>query len=344
MASLAQQQRVLVEQQRRAQVGVQAGFLAEFLAAWGLLRTDDLDAATPGWLRLVMRLIRAFRQESADSSLNSYRELRRLALPDPELDAPHVQFNLGDLAALERRITREVRSSGGGQSRPSVPGRFTRETVPRTDGQQPGITIHWDRADRAAETTLRVTGPINIKARIARGEGPERAKRNALVEASGAASRHVLNGGRSTQLALVQNDRAALGWVRVTDGNPCAFCAMLASRGVTWGPYAKSSFAKADAKFSGKTFEAEHDNDPRIVGRGEVKVHDGCGCGIALVFRRDDPLLDQGKQYRQLWDQHIKGRYGGEDAIRAWRRLHERPEVFARKAAEASPRRNRRAA
>jgi hypothetical protein len=331
MSSLAQQQRRLVEQHRRAQVGVQAGFLAEFLAAWGLLRTEDLDRSTPQWLRIVIRLIRLFRQESADLSLQHYRDLRRIGAPDTEFPEPEVAFDLGNLVDPERRIRR--------QTGPSVPARVEREL--RQITRPARLTIHWDRADRAAVSSLQVAGPINIKARISRGEQPEAAKRAALVDASGAGSRQVLNGGRSTQLALVQNDRAALGWVRVTDGNPCAFCAMLASRGVTWGPYAKSSFAKANEKFSGKTFEAEHDNDPRIVGRGEVKVHDHCGCGIALVFRRDDPLLDQGKEYRLLWDQYIKGHYSNEkvpgrqsDALKAWRRLHERPEVFKRKLGE----------
>ena len=324
MASLAQQQRQMVEQQRRTQVGVQAGFLAEFLAAWGLLRTDDLDASTPNWLRIVLRLIRLFRQESANRALDHYRDLRRLSAPDTEFAEPEVAFDLGSLVEPGDRIRRPTG--------PSVPARVEREL--RTIERQARLTIHWDRADRAALSALQVTGPINIKERIKRGEAPEKAARNALVEASGAASRQVLNGGRSTSLALVQTDRAALGWVRITDGNPCAFCAMLASRGVTWGPYAKSSFQKANEKFSGKEFDAQYDGDPRIIGRGQVKVHDHCACGIALIFRRDDPLLDQGKQYRQLWDRYIKNQYSGRDAINAWRRLHERPELFKEKLGE----------
>ena len=344
MATLAQQQRRLVEQQRRQQVAVRSGFLAEFLAAWGLLNVADLDATLPGWLRVIMRLIRVFRQESADLALDHYRELRRIGAPEDALPMPEVAFDLGDLVESERRISRVTRTRRSPASA-GDPLRWTREPVAlRRDGRQPGLTIRWDRADSAAEVALRVTGPINIKARVARGESPERAARAALVEASGAASRQVLNGGRNTQMALVHSDRAALGWVRVTDSNPCSFCSMLASRSVTWGPYAKDSFAKANEKFSGKAFEAQHADDPRIVGRGQVKVHDHCQCGIAVVFRRDDPLLDQGKRYRELWDAHIRNRYSGEAALRAWRRLHERPEVFLRKAAENSPRPRRRAA
>ena len=135
----------------------------------------------------------------------------------------------------------------------------------------------------------------------------------------------------------MQNDRGAIGWVRVTDGNPCAFCAMLASRGVTWGPYAANSFKAANEKFSGKVFEDAVDGDPRLIGgRGQAKVHDHCACALVPVFSRNDPLLDQGKKYRELWNAHIRNQFSGEDAIRAWRRLHERPDVFLRKASDGS--------
>lgn len=348
MASAAQQRR-LVEQQRQAQLATRASFLTEFLAAWGLLDLSNLDSVTPHWLRLVMRLIRAFRQESADSALNSYRELRRLSLnqpgaPDEQFAMPDVHFDLGDLDAAERRISQlSRRTHRTADTPPGDPTRFTREPVRlRQPHRQPGVTIKWDRTDKAAENALQITGPINIKARIARGESPEKAKRNALVDAAGSAGRHVLNGGRSTNLVLVQNDRAALGWIRVTDGNPCAFCAMLCSRGLTWGPYAADSFKKSNEKFSGKVFEDAVNGDPRLIGgRGEAKVHDHCGCAVVPVFSRSDPLLDQGKQFRELWNANIRNQYSGEDAIRAWRRLHERPEVFARKAAESAPRRRR---
>lgn len=335
MATLAQQQRTLVEQHRQAQVANRAGFLAQFLAAWGILDVANLDHSTPNWLRIVLQLISLFRNDSAQLSLRHYQELRRLGLPDVDIEMPDVEFRNSDLDALVRDTTRKL--SHYADHGPSTPARLTK-APPRLDRPR-GLIINWDRADKAAEAGLRVTGPINIKHRISRGESPESAARKALVEASGAAGQHVLNGGRGTTLSLVQNDQRAIGWVRVTDGNPCAFCAMLASRGVTWGPYAKTSFKASNEKFSGKSFEAEYDDDPRIVGRGEVKVHDHCACAIAVVFSRQDAILDQGKQYRELWNQYIRNRYGGQDAIKAWRRLHERPEVFQRKLQERSVRR-----
>jgi hypothetical protein len=185
------------------------------------------------------------------------------------------------------------------------------------------------------EASLRVTGPHTIKHRIGQGEPPERAARNAATHAGGAALRHVNDGGRDTALTVVQNDRAALGWIRLTAADPCSFCAMLASRGITWGRYTKESFAASDIKFAG---------DPRADGATTAKVHDQCRCVVAPVWRRDDPRLDQSKQWRQMWNDNIRRNYGGKDAINAWRRLYERPEVFKRKLEEAQPRRTRRRA
>jgi hypothetical protein len=68
-------------------------------------------------------------------------------------------------------------------------------------------------------------------ARAARaGMSPEAAKLQAMVGAIGTASRLVMNGGRDAITGAVANDPRARGYVRVTSGQPCAFCAMLASR------------------------------------------------------------------------------------------------------------------
>ena len=62
---------------------------------------------------------------------------------------------------------------------------------------------------------------------------------------------------------------------------------------------------------------------------------------IIPLWREDDPRLDIAKQYRQQWNDHIAGRFSGKDAINAWRRLQERPEVFLDK---NYPQRRRKAA
>jgi hypothetical protein len=87
----------------------------------------------------------------------------------------------------------------------------------------------------AAEAIIRTA--IGASARggtykaLTSGKTMEQALRNGLVRTIGAVTKQVSDTGRYTLIEAVQNDQRALGWTRVTGGNPCAWCAMLASRG-----------------------------------------------------------------------------------------------------------------
>lgn len=94
----------------------------------------------------------------------------------------------------------------------------------------------------------------------------------ALTVTMGTASRIVLDAGRTTIIDTVAADPVAVGWYRVTDGKPCAFCALLASRGVV---YKKNSFDRSNAHFAGD---------------GTAKVHNDCGCGFSPAFTHDVTL------------------------------------------------------
>lgn len=78
---------------------------------------------------------------------------------------------------------------------------------------------------------LRFAGPVRIKRLIAGGMGAQEAYEGAFTKYAGMVRRQSMMGGRLTVAATAGRDRRAVGWRRVTDGNPCAFCAMLASRG-----------------------------------------------------------------------------------------------------------------
>lgn len=323
MATSAQQQQALAEQQRQAQVQNQQAFLAEFIALWTLLDVQALDATTDAWAAASMRLIRQFRLNAARLAVEFYEALRRLALPSPAAPMPRVllpgdqeprepdlaaHHDLGDVLAdvlhatpAQRRVARQL---------------------PVT------LRIDFFKRDPAVDASLRITGPINIKDRIKRAQRPQDAARAALVDASGAASRHVLDGGRDTTLEVIEKDPVAVGWIRVTDSDPCYFCAMLASRGPVKYKAGLKAFDESDAQFQGP---------------GTVKVHDHCACILVPYFGRQSAVPEQNREFQLLWNEHIRGKYSGQDAINAWRRLHERPELFKRKAAE-QPQRRRRAA
>lgn len=159
-------------------------------------------------------------------------------------------------------------------------------------------------------TSLLVTGPISIKNNLRAGASIEQARNAALTQTVRSAQRHVINGGRETILSSVKRDSAAFGWARLTDGKPCAFCALLASR----GPAYKS---ETTAKF---------------------KSHDGCGCTPVPVFDPQAPWPGDGQKYRDLYDEKIAGKYSsgsrsgqpgqlagrdGNEALKQWRKVYE---------------------
>lgn len=125
------------------------------------------------------------------------------------------------------------------------------------------------------ETSLLVTGPARIRSALARGVPLVRALTNAETAAASAAMRHALNGGRSTIVDTVAEDRKALGWARATSGRACPFCAMLASRGPAY---------KSDET-------------------ADFRAHDHCGCAVEPVYRHDAAWPASSRRYAALWRQ-----------------------------------------
>jgi hypothetical protein len=108
----------------------------------------------------------------------------------------------------------------------------------------------------------------------------------ALSTTLGTTARVVLDGGRTTTLDTVRADPAAIGWFRVTDGDPCAFCALLASRGVVY---------KKDTV--------------------DFKAHNDCGCSGAPAFSRDQALPDIAREAADVYANRGSG-----DAMTAFRK------------------------
>ena len=102
--------------------------------------------------------------------------------------------------------------------------------------------------------------------------------------AGAAAARHAVNVSRDSAIETAKADRRVIGWVRVTSGRPCFFCAALASRGPA---YDDDSF---------------DESDPRFEGPGRHKVHDHCSCSLRPVTSRSHeewPALTQ--EFEDRW-------------------------------------------
>lgn len=159
---------------------------------------------------------------------------------------------------------------------------------------------------QAAATSLRATGPYNLLRRYGDGESLESASQKALVDVTGAATRHVLNGGRGTVREMTRRDKTALAWARVTDADPCSWCAMLASRGAVYE--------------SEQSALATTERSPR--GKG-LPYHDGCQCSAEPIYYKNDQYLPgRAMEFGQLWATATEG-YSGHQATLAFRRAYE---------------------
>lgn len=120
--------------------------------------------------------------------------------------------------------------------------------------------------------SLTYVGPIQARRAMRAGEGfeetfaevtPAQAREQVAKRVRGSAVRLTALGGRETVRSAVDGKRVS--YVRVTGYDPCAFCAMLASR---------------RAVFSADSFD---ESDARFEGWGRVKVHDSCVVGSTVV-------------------------------------------------------------
>lgn len=158
----------------------------------------------------------------------------------------------------------------------------------------------YDYMNKASEIRALDVSPAQEKAMLLQ------AKRATTKKLAASAIRHAQAGSRQTIHDNVERDRVALGYVRVTDGDPCHFCAMLASRGLRYRAFKEGSFDLSDARFTGD---------------GDAKVHDNCGCSLKPVYTDNDPGVKLTEKFADMWS--MWGAGGGSDAALRFRRGYE---------------------
>lgn len=210
---------------------------------------------------------------------------------------------------LEIMIPRLIRSSDDGASSAAV---FF-DALRRIEAPgAPAFSATPSRGviDEGVRKSLLAVGPfdyMNKATEIRRLDVPDTqkqilldaAKRVTAQKVASSTLRHAQAGGRQTIDDNSTLDRVALGWIRVTRTKPCAFCAMLASRGLQYRPFKEDSFDLSDLRFTGD---------------GNAKVHDNCGCSLKPVYTTNDPLVKRTGQFADMWS--MWGAGGGDAALR----------------------------
>lgn len=128
-------------------------------------------------------------------------------------------------------------------------------------GGQPAPRLAAPIDPERVQASLIVTGREMTARAIIAGKSPQAAMQTALIRTSGSVTRQVLAGGRDTLVLSSIEDRQAVGWARVTAGQPCAFCLTMAARGAAY----------------------------KSEGTARFQAHDHCVCSVAPVYA-DDPL------------------------------------------------------
>ena len=260
----------LTEAHRTTQA--KTGALVAYAAARLWMKTvkrDNLEESTTAWMRLVRALLLQQRKKSITTTRVYYPAFRKLEIPDAPM------FKMPEI-----------------------------ETI----------------SDEQIFTALRVTGPIAYQKAVKRVNDlkehdapltPELEKallddafESASKTSAAAAMRLTLDGGRDQMKEAARSDRLALGWARVTQANPCYFCAMLASRGFDYG---KNAFTESNSLF---------------VGAGKAKVHDGCQCTMEPSFSHDSELPGSGAEWEALWASST-GDVFGKEKMRKFRAAFE---------------------
>ncbi|MDG4532564.1 hypothetical protein [Streptomyces sp. AV19] len=306
-----------MDQHWRAQARIGAGVSAVALAQWSRVSPLALAVSGRAWLAVVLALVRRERarsRETAAAFLRLYRavETGRTLPPLDGGDGDDV-VTLGELREEWARQSETVR----------LPERDDGERVRVDEFDWPEEPE--DDHDRAAVVSLVATGTGRVQRELEAlaepdDEGPGRlddprilAELDALMgragaQAAGVADREALRGGRAMLDAASRADRRVIGWARVTDGDPCAWCAMLASRGAVYRSRAVAGIRGLNG----------HDLPP--VQRDDLeKYHPMCHCQTVPVYSRAEFMSEQARSYWQQWQDVTRGASGPE-ALRAWRR------------------------
>lgn len=277
MASTAAGTR-LTQQQRRDQLSIRSRFLAEVLRVWPILDDRRLEQTAPVWLQLMLGLIRGYRTESARTAVRYYEQLRAVELPQE----PPRRARLINLDELNEEPIRTSLIVTG----PSTIKRQSRRAA----------------ALRPSEALESLAGSPSIP----RQYRSEQIRKAALVQVSGAASRHVLDGGREALREEAALDTRVLAFARVSDGAPCSFCALMISRGYVYRTEASAGSSAND----------------RFVGDGLYKFHDNCGCTVEPVFTRNPQPTVQMQEFERIYRESTQGLSGAKARV-AFRRAIE---------------------
>jgi hypothetical protein len=281
----------LALQHAQAQEEVAAQLVQRLTPLWNILDPEDLDEegdSAVAWLTAVVPVV-----------LSSYYASQRLG----QVFAQDMRW-----AALPTAEPLPLRPVAADRPLDLPFGAFDQIDLEFDDDEV------WDMRPFDVEEVAKsmyMNGPARVKANM--GEKTlDEAMATADVVSKGAAIRQAVNGSRAVTRQVSEDDKRALGWARVTDNDPCYYCAILASRGAV---YQADSFVAKDASFANPSEPVELGDNWTDV----AKVHDNCRCTLRPVFMKNQFRDREAWFYFEQWKQFSKGK-SNKAAIREFRK------------------------
>lgn len=257
---------------------------------WQVMDFENLDQTSVLWTEAALPRIKTayLQSQKVAAAFASNVRFATLATADTQ---PLLAPNVEDPAGIPR-------------ARVELPGYGVSDSEPISFDEFPEDDV---RTTLLVESNYRVKSHMPLPA--------EDAMAAAQTNSTGGAVRQSLKGARSVTNNVVQFDRKVLGYARVTDGNPCHFCALLASRGAV---YSKSSFAVSDPSFT------KNANAPKNLPRGHIdisKVHNGCRCTLRPVYSRSHEFDADATFYKAQWEKIFEENQGKSpnEILQIWR-------------------------
>ncbi|WP_424889174.1 hypothetical protein [Streptomyces sp. XH2] len=269
---------------RRAQERIAAEVAAD-LTTWlvGVSAQDVRTSAGPLGREYRARVARG-RRKSYALAVAFYRLLRALET-GTVVNLPGTATAEGPtLEGLRREFNRAAGAQAGTASRG---GHLLVDDSPwagydeRTEQRRAEGAFH-------REVTARLDKARGAAERRGRLDDPEFEKELAEVmttarqEAARTGSQIAEDGGREALAEAVRGDPKALGYYRETDADPCAWCAMLASRGAVYKSAATAGLSDGQ------------------------RYHPDCHCQPRPIFSRTHTLPEANQRYMRLWAEKSK--------------------------------------
>jgi hypothetical protein len=178
-----------------------------------------------------------------------------------------------------------------------VTGRFTVPLLDPPPAEQVENSLRWATKD------LWPRDPEDPKTTDAQKLPIEQRLAAAEKKAEAVAQKLVTDQGRGTVREAVRRDRVAVGYARAAALGACAFCKLMATRGMVFKT-AEAAGREANSRFAG---------DASV-----VKFHDNCHCALVPVWKGQRfELSDHAKEWERLYREYAAP-YSG-DQLRRFR-------------------------